>query len=199
MAHVPVFCDNCGTLFVTSSLIGGDVRVTFENTGFGPCPGCGGMGRVLDGSYEFIGDTIKVLGAPAWSHEKLTWLEERIRAAQAGAESTDDVIEDITEHAPELAELFRSLLKKGWTGLQVLVAILAVVTYLQSREDPPATSTQIEHVDQVLERLEHQPLASSQQSPHHPKAASKPRARPVDRARKRRPAKTYGRNKKRRR
>jgi hypothetical protein len=39
MIPIPVFCDNCGTLFIAENFIGGSgVRAGFKNVGYGPCP-----------------------------------------------------------------------------------------------------------------------------------------------------------------
>jgi hypothetical protein len=114
MAVVPVFCNNCGTLFATESLLGGDWRqVSFKNVGFGPCPVCAGTGQVLDGTYDLIGDTIRVLSAPEWSLERLGWLQERIAAARAGLVAPEAVVDEVAAASPELAALVRPCCRRA--------------------------------------------------------------------------------------
>jgi hypothetical protein len=71
MAPIPVVCGSCGNFFFAENLIGGSGTVTFSNVGYGPCPVCGGMGSVLDGTYEFVGDTVRLLAGPEWSSQRL--------------------------------------------------------------------------------------------------------------------------------
>jgi hypothetical protein len=191
MALVPVFCDNCGTLFVADNFIGGDAReVSFKNVGFGPCPVCGQAGHVLDGTFDFIGDTIKVLSAPEWSAEKLAWLGQRIEAARAGTVSADQVIDEVSATAPELETLIQQLLRQGWSAIKVLAVLLTLIGFAEQKLDPPANKAAVEvATENALRRLEQHPIAPT---------TSPPKARPQDRPTRRPKAKkTHGKNKKR--
>lgn len=204
IAVVPVFCDNCGTLFATESLLGGDWRqVSFENVGFGPCPVCGSTGRVLDGTYDFIGDTIRVLSAPEWSLERLGWLQERIAAARAALVAPEAVVDEVVAASPELAALVRPLLQKGWKALQILVTILAIVTFVQSQANPAATPGDIDRaVQSIVETVHHEAIQGSAGLGGASHGSTKPqsqRKKPSSASRKKRLGKTYGKQKKRRR
>ncbi len=207
MALIPVFCDHCGTLFAAENFLGGDWRqVTFKDVGFGPCPVCHRNGRVLDGTYEFIGGAIRVLSAPAWSQEKLAWLAARIQAAQAGSVAAEAVVDEVTEVAPELTALVRQLLRQGWKAIQILVAVLAIVGFIQSQANPPADNEAIDKATQtILHTIQEHPIPGSVTSPSSAQARHRS-SRDVgamnpkvvrDRKRKGRAGKTYGQTKKR--
>src|SRR5438445_812110 len=83
-----------------------------------PSRTCAQMGRVLDGTFEFIGDTINVLSAPEWSLEKLGWLQQRIEAAQRGQASPEQVVDEVAAEAPELRALIGNLSRAGWKAIQ---------------------------------------------------------------------------------
>ena len=196
MALVPVFCDHCGTLFATGSFIGGDATgVTFEDCGFGPCPTCGQMGRVLDGTFEFIGDTINVLSAPEWSLEKLGWLQQRIEAAQRGQASPEQVVDEVAAEAPELRALIGNLSRAGWKAIQILVMLLTIVTFRQSQTKPPATKSDLKQATEtIMHEIERQPIRPSQQTVQRRQGPGQTATK-----RKAKPGKSYGRNKKRKR
>lgn len=172
------------------------MQVTFENVGVGPCPTCQGVGHVSDGTFTFIGDTIQVLAAPAWSMEKLSWLAARIDAARAGRAAPEAVAQEITNEAPELAAILTAFMRRGWTVIQVLVAILAIVGYIRSQANPPADSEAIDKAQHaIVQELQRRPLA-----PVKPVGKSQaPRKTGAAATRKPRPPKTYGRQKNRRR
>jgi hypothetical protein len=189
MALVPVFCDNCGTLFATQSLIGGDIRrATFENVTVGPCPVCGKTGRVLDGTYDLIGNTVTVLSAPEWSREKLQWLERRIEAARRGAVAPDQVVDEVTSQAPELHALIGHLSRRGWKAIQILAVLLGIITFVQGQTNPPADDAAIKKATETIVQELHQ-------RPVTPTYSTTPRNQPRPPKRKPKPGKTHGRDK----
>jgi hypothetical protein len=154
MALIPVFCDNpaCGTVWATTSLIGGSGAADITMTGnkVGPCPNCGGMGSVPDGVYNLVNDTLQVVTTAAGelSAEALQRLIDSVRRASEVGESPDAFAERVTSEDPDLAPVVNVLLQqaRGGSWEQHLVTFLAILgvlfTYLQWQHPKSPTPTQ---------------------------------------------------------
>ena len=191
MASVPVFCDNCGSLFLAGNIIGGSGgTVTFTNSTYGPCPVCNSTGRILDGTYSLMGDVLTLLSAPAWSLDKLRQIELALRTAQGGARPADEVLADVSAFNADLADYIRGVRSKGWTALQVIAVLLAIITFLQG-PDAQQQLTQVMNNEQRIERVLDHMAQSESRAP--PPAQTRPTAK-----RRKKPPKRHGRNKRKR-
>jgi hypothetical protein len=192
MAWLPVFCDNCGSLFLAGNIIGGSGgTVTITNSTYGPCPVCNSTGRILDGTYSLMGDVLTLLSAPDWSLDKLRQVEAALRAAQDGARPADEVLADVSVFNADLANYIRGALSKGWTALQVIAVLLAIVTFLQG----PSAQQQLAGVVNSEQRIERVLDHMAQGESHAP---PKTRTRSTAKRPKKAP-KRYGKNKRRKR
>ncbi|WP_394554931.1 hypothetical protein C1N61_08905 [Priestia aryabhattai] len=61
MLMVSAICDNCKSPFPSGISIEGSEITLLGNTA-GPCPKCGGMGRITDGAFNFIDNSIAKKG-----------------------------------------------------------------------------------------------------------------------------------------
>lgn len=137
MALVPVICDNCGASFLAPNIIGGDVGATAQiifsgNNRVGPCPSCGEMGRIPNGTYNLVGDALTFLQGPDKSVQELTEFAKVLQDALGRGESDDEIVEMIRRETPEFSSLitnFRSFLasKEGQGLAQWLAVLLAAV------------------------------------------------------------------------
>lgn len=132
MAPVPAICDYCGTLFYSSSVIGGSgsAVIEFKNVKLGPCPVCGRRGSVPDGLYEFVGETLRTV--TTWTPDRQLHFAQKLRAAQRAADPRRAAVEAIRTE-PEIYEIAKRLLiprtaADFYAFLAVLIAILALVT-----------------------------------------------------------------------
>jgi hypothetical protein len=192
MVPIPVSCDGCGLLFATESIIGGNGVVTFENVGFGPCPNCGAMGRVLDGTYSFIDDVLTVLAAPVWTVQKLRALEAMLHAAQSGQRPAADVLNDISTDSSDLADFVSRAIARGWDAIKVISVLMAIVTFVQTEDGQPAKSGEdMQRVDRMLEGLAHTEQHVSRPLERRPHTKTAKRLK--------KPPKTHGKRKRRRR
>lgn len=60
VARLPAICVNpiCGTVFPSGFGVGGTATVNIAGSRAGPCPRCGSMGRIPDGKYSAIAETL---------------------------------------------------------------------------------------------------------------------------------------------
>ena len=63
MPALPAICDNpkCGTVFPSSIFVENCTAITFTGSDGGRCPKCGSIGRIADGTYNVIAESISVL------------------------------------------------------------------------------------------------------------------------------------------
>jgi hypothetical protein len=148
MAPIPAVCDSCGRVFVATNLIGGTGSVQLENVGVGPCPYCGGMGKVPDGLYEFAGDAVRILRSrTADELDAIRSIVERVRAGELDTEAAGAEIDRVAPGAGALSALLsgRSQTLAAW--LAVLIALLAWLAPRASRRPSPPMS----HIDVTVD------------------------------------------------
>jgi hypothetical protein len=74
--QLPVICDRCGTVFSSGNAFAlGDGTVHFQQVGVGPCPTCGSMGSIPDGTYESLGGTASFILSHTASPDHLRILQ----------------------------------------------------------------------------------------------------------------------------
>jgi hypothetical protein len=199
VASIPAICDDCGAVFGTESALSveGATNLTLVDFRVGPCPVCGGTGRIPDGVYSFIGDSIRVLSAPAWSIPKLARLRAVLEAAGRTGAPPRQVAQKVAQEAPDLAAVLEAVTRQGrqaaWLAI-LLAVVQLLLSYAMSEQDPPEAS---EIARQVAEELRRQPVL---QTPRPATRRSTPRPPDDARgsARKKRPPKTKGKAKKKR-
>jgi hypothetical protein len=158
MATLPVICENCGRLFGAPNLIGvaggGQATVQLTDVRYGPCPHCGGVGRIPDGLYEIAEDAVRQLsGVP---REQLLRLQALLARAQEHGATPEGLAREIEAEAPA-AGAIASMLADGGSSLAAWLAVLLAVLQIllgQLHEPQPAqTPEQVaEIVRQVLDQ-----------------------------------------------
>jgi hypothetical protein len=108
-APIPVFCDDCGGMWITQSLFGvsggGSIQASMTNVSVSPCPHCGGTGHLIDGSYEISRNSVRILGGlPAPVRIRVREEVERARAENADPQAIADRIENLATRIDSGAE-----------------------------------------------------------------------------------------------
>jgi hypothetical protein len=119
MVNMPAVCGACGTIFPSGFTIAGGAYYLSGNQA-GPCPGCGGMGRIPDGVIDLTRpDVVAALRAmvdlgnlhhlrrmigllSAASKDELLAIR-RALTIDAAERSEDQVVQDVQRAAPGLA------------------------------------------------------------------------------------------------
>jgi hypothetical protein len=203
MAIVPVFCDNCRTVFAASGFIAGDARgLSLKKARLGPCPSCGGKGRVPEGVYDFMGDAARALGDPAQPPEKLESLSRIIEEGRSKRASSQEIARDLEAEAPSLQPVTETLAEPERDGTRWIALLSTVVSVLQ-REPVSARDgdgdAEAERVTRtVVEELREHPAIAAPSERSEGGSAPPQGARQRTGKRKKQ-AKTFGQGKKRRR
>ena len=131
VAEIPAVCETCGTVFGSGlALRLGTRNVGITGGRYGPCPSCGGLGKVADGVYEFIDDARLIF--EAWTPNRRQQLLDAIAAARQTPEPRAAVEAAITSD-PGLREVAERLLipKDAAAFWALIVCLLAVLSMLQ--------------------------------------------------------------------
>ena len=109
----------------------------------GPCPSCGGVGTVPDGTYDLIDNTLRAVRAADIGKGTLNSIIELLESRTHGKTTDQDVIAGVKAVAPAFAPTVKDYLAKSdpASWLALLVAILMM---LQSATAPsPPTAQEI--------------------------------------------------------
>ncbi len=100
MAYIPAICTNpaCNCIFASGIDLLGKGVATFNNCAAGPCPQCGGIGKIPDGEYQFLRDGIF---ASLFNIPDITQLS-RIKQILETAKNDAKFQEKLAAAAPEL-------------------------------------------------------------------------------------------------
>lgn len=127
MTGIPAHCTKCGAVFVSPQLNFPNARgITIIDVGVS-CPNCGGMADAIEGTFDFVGNFIKVYpGTPRRTIAILSVLQKALRESQEGAVDTA-VIDTIAKASPALAKEISKKLSshKGLILSGLLMALLA--------------------------------------------------------------------------
>jgi hypothetical protein len=138
MPLVPAFCDTCGTAFSSGWNIENSTHIGFSNCQAGPCPACGGMGRIPDGIFNFIGSTIEILSAPDRTVAERRLLARILGAARTNEETRDQVIACVENEVPSFANLVKLLPENKPELYGFLAVVLAALQLFTQTPQPPS-------------------------------------------------------------
>lgn len=159
-------CDTCGTLFPSGFTISGGRHYLSGNLA-GPCPGCGGMGRVPDGVVDLTRpDVVAALRAAAdtdsmrslrrtiallssASEDELLAIRE-VLTAGAAERSEEQVARDVQRAAPRLAGVAGLIRNRDnrmelavWLTLLATIIPIVLAIRANHHEVTPARQEQI--------------------------------------------------------
>jgi hypothetical protein len=147
---IPAICDDCGTVFVSTSMIalGGGGAVTITGSSVGPCPACGGVGSIPDGTYESVGGVVvKYLAAPSVSAQHLRRLREVLIEARNRGQDAAETAAAVDAALPGIGlggavrDMARSPVAVAWLTILIMV-ISILITHRDAQTEQPSMSPQ---------------------------------------------------------
>lgn len=130
MTRMPAFCISCGAIFRSTFVADNAYHTAFSYCTAGPCPNCGGIGRIPDGVYNFIGNTIELLSGSGRTVEELNRLDTILRLSKEKGSTPEQVKEEVQREVPELANLFDTPPKTRSVIYSVITIILTIIQLL---------------------------------------------------------------------
>lgn len=159
MAHPIAFCSNCGLWFEYHGLTFiNSTGVTFEETTT-DCPRCDHpRAEILDGTYDFLGDVIKVVNAPEATFKSLEKLRRILREAYSKVGTPEDLAQEIEENAPEFSKLVNLLRDPAITNaIAIITLLITVLSFYQSSQKGSTEINNHLHIhvqpERVVERV----------------------------------------------
>jgi hypothetical protein len=89
------------------------------------CEACGGVSDVIEGTFDHIGDSIKVRRAPQRTHDILHALQRAVSLVESG-EDEESVIAELEKASPEFAKMVRTAAVKGGPGSVMLLLLFLI-------------------------------------------------------------------------
>lgn len=130
MARIPAICENCNTIFPSGVNLGNSARnISFVNCLAGPCPNCGGSGRILDGVYNAVGNAIEAFVGQQ-RIDDLKQLLEVLREGKRHRLEREEIITNIKQTTPEMSKLGDCLPKTRmelYTFIGIIIAIIGML------------------------------------------------------------------------
>lgn len=130
MAALPAICDRCNAVFPSGFAGSGGGTMSLQGCKSGPCPECGAMGTVPDGTYSLHETLINFLSGPQSSYEKLAHVAATIRKMQSRGATEEEILREVSKTSPALA-WFGNFLGKPAAHLY-FGTLVSLVTLLQS-------------------------------------------------------------------
>ncbi len=127
MRTIPVVCDRCNFIFPTPIKMGDNATLIFNNCMAGPCPLCGAMGHIPDGTFKLIDNVIHILNAPSKSTEELKSLAIILEKVNEDKMSLQDAVNGIDNSLSEIKEL---LVKNNERKVDLKFIITTILTVI---------------------------------------------------------------------
>jgi len=156
MPQVPATCYNCGLLFASGIDLQTSIGTSFRGLIAGPCPRCAGKGRILDGIYTALGDTLRILIDPT-NPERIPTFLDALKQATAKSASPEELQQTIEKLEPQLTGLVaflkdRENRKEVYIVVGLLIALLA--SYVKSNQTCPPSQ-----IDNLVEQATAEAMA----------------------------------------
>lgn len=165
--QLPAICDECGAVFPSGfSVMDG----TVINCKSGPCPVCGGIGSVPDGTYQTVGDVVRLLAGPQKTVEQLRRIFAVVENARQLAKQPEMATQIIKSEAPELVSIAESLPKtRNELYLFLTVILMAIGTIIAAAalfKDQGPTEEEVRRlIDRSIEEAFRESQRIEQQKP----------------------------------
>ncbi len=131
MAKIPIFCENCGELSTFNNLIdiadGANVKINFSGNK-ASCSNCGKLAVIVDGTYEFIGNTLEIFKSSKVTNSQLKRLIKILANASDNKMTGKEISQNIVNEVPELSKLSDLIPKKSSEVNQWISIIIALVS-----------------------------------------------------------------------
>ena len=176
MEKLLAFCESptCGTVFEVSRFIktSGPQNVNITNSKYGPCPRCGSMGIIPDGTYRFVGSTISLLTGPSSSVRLLRKVETILKAARKAKHSKNRILKDVEQTSPQIASALRTVPAidnlPAWLSVIITLVMLALQIHLGYLKQDESKDRFIEYLLEENRALKSKSIAPLDEPTHQP-------------------------------
>lgn len=158
MPMIPAVCDNCSNIFSSGVFIENSTA-TFDNTRSGPCPYCGSMGHIPNGTFRVVQDVIEILSAPQRTIDELKRLKSLLQEATKKDSGPSKVVQSIENETPQISPLL-SFLKneefRYWLPVMLTIINILIALHFSSKPEEPKVE-----INQVITKMIEQPAVQN--------------------------------------
>ncbi len=132
---IPAICDQCYTFFPSGIVTENAINITLSGNKSGPCPKCGGMGHIPDGTFNFINNTIEILQAPERTISELTQLEQILRQTKSKSASPKEIKEALAKESSDfkrIADFLPSNKAELYAFIALIIEIISLILAMKS-------------------------------------------------------------------
>jgi hypothetical protein len=170
---MPAFCGSCGLVFPSGIVIENSTGISLSGVN-ARCPRCGGVGRVPDGLYNVLGQTVQLLTGPGRSSEQLLRLKSTLEAARNQQQEPEEVRKAVLAAAPELTGLASAMpttRTELYAFITVVLTLLALLVSAYAAFKPSGPSQS--EIDAMVQRALAGSLPPSPPTAQQPKKQKK--------------------------
>jgi hypothetical protein len=143
---LPAICDTCGSSFNSGIAAAPGVRgLVLAGNKSGPCPNCGGLGSIPDGTYDIVKAAVgTVIVRAELSPEYLRGLASRLNALRRSHASIEEVrraLDNEPEAVRGLLDLLPVTRQDYLVGLGLIVMVLTLLATIYGLRGGTGTST----------------------------------------------------------
>jgi hypothetical protein len=120
-------CPDCNAVFPLSILKFDNVSGHAFQGIKTPCVNCGGVADLLDGTFNFVGDTVVLVEGPAFTVEIFRRFASLVEQANAGEITPEDLETEATKLGAEYGQLATKARKGGKRGIALLAVVAMAV------------------------------------------------------------------------
>jgi len=126
-----VFCPNGHVFESRAFLFGGNVRNLSLRGNRETCPACGAMAEIMDGEFDVIDGSVRILSAPQITLDRLMHLRTVFGLLRDENASPARITATLAQEAPELIAALPEDTRQWLPYLAVLISIIAIVVAIQ--------------------------------------------------------------------
>lgn len=152
---IPVHCPNCNAFFGLPSLIQGNGKIVMVDSKSGPCPKCGSMGNVINGTYEVVNGIIQISKELDDPIRSLTKLRKALRIYEEKDEPEQDLIEKLDKDTSMFRPLLQELMKLEGDFRRKVLFLIVIITFMISKFKSCSPSLNVElnlNADSLIEQ-----------------------------------------------
>lgn len=134
MPKIPAVCSQCGKSFSSPIKVAENPEASARliNNTVGPCPHCGGSGRIPDGWYMCIGTTLAWVRQTNATREQLLRIRQSLTDLLQRKATPSEIHNTIERDAPGLLKIFANQTNR-FEVYAIIGLLIAVLGYVDSR------------------------------------------------------------------
>jgi hypothetical protein len=148
MPVIPNYCTNCKTHYSSGIFLDNVRNVTLKNN-TSQCPKCGKSNKSLEGNFDIIRDTIKILNSSEFTLEQLFKFKDLFEKISSKTLSKNEITETLKLETPELNSLADILPQTRNELYAFITIIISILIFLINNSNNKENSTTVNIINNI--------------------------------------------------